>query len=79
MRDCSVLIRFDAGALAPALHGALLPESAEPLLRGGASVALKGDQVEVLVEADDVVALRAGVNAYLRSAAVALDAAGAAR
>ncbi|HLE97870.1 MAG TPA: KEOPS complex subunit Pcc1 [Candidatus Thermoplasmatota archaeon] len=67
MLATAVLV-LEAGAFAAAVEGALAPEATEPILRGRATLRRDGGAVVVTLEADDVVALRAAVNSYLRAA-----------
>jgi len=61
------------GPAAAVLRSSLSPEAGWELPRSRVSIGGAADLAEVVVEAEDVSALRAALNSYLRWAQVALD------
>lgn len=71
-------LRLDSARAAEILLGALGPEAGADLPRGRVTLTRSGDTLLFTAHADDVAALRAAVNSYLRWCATALDVATAA-
>jgi len=63
--SCSLSIGFDTQKEADDSYSALVQE-ADFAHRGGSSVKKKGKQVDVEIDSEDPVALRATINSYLR-------------
>lgn len=68
----TVSVEFDFGPVAGMVHEALMPElAAAPPGRSRAALRRDGDTLTLLIEAEDVVSLRAALNTWLRLARVA--------
>ncbi|MDJ0275130.1 MAG: KEOPS complex subunit Pcc1 [Nitrososphaerota archaeon] len=66
MHPCALRVRIRSGS-SDAIYRALLPESGVlPGQRSRVQVSLDGDELVLDFEADDTVAMRAAVNAFLR-------------
>ncbi len=61
------------GKGASVVRGSLAPEAGREIPRSQVRVVGDGDTVELLIDAEDVSALRAALNSYLRWVQVALD------
>jgi tRNA threonylcarbamoyladenosine modification (KEOPS) complex Pcc1 subunit len=74
MHRATLVFQLSSGP-ARALHGALLPETGEDVPKSRARCALEDGALRVEIEADDLSALRAAINSYLRWSDAALRAA----
>jgi len=61
------------GPRAGVIRQSLAPEAGREIPRSRVTVSGEGDLAEIVVDADDVSALRAALNSYLRWAQLALD------
>ncbi|MHC1574922.1 MAG: KEOPS complex subunit Pcc1 [Candidatus Methanogasteraceae archaeon] len=64
---------FDFGEGASTIYHALLPETLEEFPRSRAALSVDGGVLHIIVDAEDVTALRAALNTWLRLIKVACE------
>jgi len=65
--------RFDFGGDSRMIYRALLPESAETFSKSVATLSIEGGELRLSVAAEDITALRAALNTWLRLIRVACE------
>ncbi len=64
---------FDFGEGASTIYHALLPETRDAFPRSRAAMSLNGGMLHLIVDAEDIAALRAALNTWLRLIKVACE------
>ena len=73
MRDMQAELRIGAGLEAELLAKSLEPEIEHEVSRTRVEILPEGDELVIKIEAEDLVALRAAINSYLRWTKLAID------